>query len=72
MGLYIALYDDALVARTLQRFAGGALKLTAANPSYDPEMLMPTDSPRRYRSQSTGLEVGITVFGKVVCYVRSV
>ncbi len=69
-GLYVVLYDDALVVKTLQRFAGGALKLTAANPSYDAEMLMPTDTPRRYRSRSTDLEVNITVLGKVVCYVR--
>lgn len=69
-GLYVVLYDDALVVKTLQRFAGGALKLTAANPAYDAEMLMPTDTPRRYRSRSTDLEVNITVLGKVVCYVR--
>ena len=56
--------------KTLQRFEGGALKLTAANPSYDAEMLMPTDTPRRYRSRSTDLEVNITVLGNVVCYVR--
>jgi phage repressor protein C with HTH and peptisase S24 domain/plasmid maintenance system antidote protein VapI len=71
-GLYVVLYDDALSVKTLQRFAGGALKLTAANPSYDAEMLMPTETDRRYRSRSTGLEVSLTILGKVVCYIRPV
>jgi phage repressor protein C with HTH and peptisase S24 domain len=69
-GLYVLLYDESIMVKTVQRFAGGALKLTSANPAYDPEMLMPTGTPRRFRSQSTGLEVDVTVLGKVACYVK--
>jgi phage repressor protein C with HTH and peptisase S24 domain len=74
-GIYVLIYDGSVIVKKVQRFAGGALKLIPANPSYDPEMLVPVpeaDTPNTYRSQQTSLAATLRVLGKVVGYFRAV
>lgn len=76
-GLYALIYDGALMVKTVQRFAGGALKLSSTNPAYDAETLIPdtdaADGPlRTYTSKKTGLSVDVRIVGKVACYMKPV
>ncbi len=72
-GLYIFRMDDALKIKKLQRYAGGAIQIIPANPTYEKEMLLPlpdADTPNMYRSRESGLVGFFQIVGKVVYYPR--
>ena len=74
-GIYVLIYDESVIVKKVQRFAGGALKIIPANPEYDAEMLVPVqeaDTANTYQSQHTGLTATLRVVGKVVGYFRAV
>ena len=74
-GLYVFAIDDTLLVKKVQLYAGGALEIIPANPTYNREMLLPlkeAGEPDTYRSERTGLVSRFRVIGRVVFYTKAV